>query len=101
MEKRENELVLTFELPKDPIPHLVPLEMEYAPKDHFIQDLEVPIEKVGVQLKIFHTTQAPLSENECFFLEILKQFVEDSLPGILTKGCFALPFIDQPIGCKF
>jgi hypothetical protein len=56
MEERENELVLTFEPLKDPIPLPVPLEMEYASKDHFLQDLEEPFEKVGVQLNIFHAT---------------------------------------------
>jgi len=45
MEERENELVLTFEPPEDPIPHTIPLEMEYEPKDPFFQDLEKPIEK--------------------------------------------------------
>jgi hypothetical protein len=95
MEERKNE---HFELLEDPILYPVPLEMEYKPKYPFLQHLEEPIEKVGVQLNIFHATQPPLSKNECFFLEILKQFVEDSLPDSLTKGCFALPFIDQTIG---
>jgi hypothetical protein len=54
MEERKNELVLTFEPPKDPIPHPVPLEMEYTLKDQFLQDLEEPFEKIGVKLNIFH-----------------------------------------------
>jgi hypothetical protein len=54
MEENKNELVLTVEPPKDPIPHPVPLEMEYAPKDPFLQDLEEPVEKVGLKLNIFH-----------------------------------------------
>jgi hypothetical protein len=30
--------------------------MEYAPKDPFRQDLEEPVEKVGLKLNIFHAT---------------------------------------------
>jgi hypothetical protein len=54
MEEKKNELVLTFEPPKDSIPHPAPLEMEYAPKDSFHQNLAKPIEEVGVKLNIFH-----------------------------------------------
>jgi hypothetical protein len=50
-----------------------------------------------VKLNIFSATQHPPSENECFFLYILKEFVEDPLPGILTKDHFSLPFIDQTL----
>jgi hypothetical protein len=67
MEERKNELVLTFEPPEDPIPYPVPLEMEYAPKDPFLLVFEEPIDKVGVQLHIFHATQPTLSEKKCFF----------------------------------
>jgi hypothetical protein len=101
MGERKNKLVLTFETLEDPIPYSAPFEMEYEPKDSFLQDLEEPIEIVGLKLNIFHATEPPLSEKECFFLDLLKKFVEDSLFGILTKEYFALPFIDQPIGCKF
>jgi hypothetical protein len=45
MEERKNE---HFEPPKDPIPYPVPLEMEYEPKDQFLQDLQEPIKKVRV-----------------------------------------------------
>jgi hypothetical protein len=42
MEERKTELVLTFEPPENPIPFPVPLEMEYEPKDPFLQDLKEP-----------------------------------------------------------
>jgi hypothetical protein len=56
IEETKNELVLTFEPPEDPIPHPVPLEIEYAPKNPFPLDFEEPIDKVGAQLHIFPTT---------------------------------------------
>jgi hypothetical protein len=46
MEERKNELVLTFEPLKYPIPFPVPHEKEYEHKDPFLQDLEESIEKV-------------------------------------------------------
>jgi len=70
MEEKKNELVLTFEPPKDPIPHPAPFEMEYAPKDPFLQNLEVTIEKVGVKLNIFHAAQTPLFKNAGLFLNL-------------------------------
>jgi hypothetical protein len=60
MEEKKNELILTFEPPKDPIPHPAPFEMEYEPKDSFNQNLKKPIEKVGVKLNIFHVVQSSL-----------------------------------------
>jgi hypothetical protein len=99
LEERKNELVLTFKPPKNPIPFPVPLEKEYEPSALFPHHLKEPIENVGEKLNIFHTTQPSPYENECFFLDILQAFVEDSLSGILTKDCFSLPFIYQPIKC--
>jgi hypothetical protein len=96
MEDRKNE---HFEPPKYPILYPVHFEMEYEPSAHFPHYLKEPIEKVRLKRNIFSAAQKPPSENEHFFLNIQKKFVEDSLPGILNKGCFSLPFIDQPIGC--
>jgi len=70
MEEKKNELILTFEPPKDPIPHPAPFEIEYAPKDPFLQNLKEPIEIVGVKLNIFHAAQSPLFKNVCFFLNL-------------------------------
>jgi hypothetical protein len=47
MEERKNE---NFEPLENPIPFPVPLEMEYKPKDPFLQDLKEPIVNVGVKL---------------------------------------------------
>jgi hypothetical protein len=98
MEERKDE---NFELPEYPIPYPVPLKMEYMPKDPFYQYLEEPFEKEGVHLHIFHAAWPLLSVKKCFYLDLLKKFVEDSLPSILTNGYFAVLFIDQPIRCKF
>lgn len=65
MEEMKNELVLTFEIPEDPIWYPALFKMDYAPKDPFLQDLEEPIEKVGVKLNIFHAAQSPLFKNAC------------------------------------
>lgn len=56
--------------------------MEYEPNAQFPHHLKEPIENVGVKLNIFNDTQQPPSEKECFFLDILKEFVEASFPGV-------------------
>jgi hypothetical protein len=42
-------------------------------------------ENMKVRLNIFNVVKHPLDENECFFLDIIEEFVEDSLLGILIK----------------
>lgn len=78
------------EPPKNPNPYSAtsPLVTAYKPKAPLPQHLRKPIEKMEVKLNIFNVTQHPPSENECFFLDIIKEFVEDSLPSILTKCHF-------------
>jgi hypothetical protein len=92
--KRKDE---HFELPNNINPYPTPLEMEYEPKAPFPKHLEEPIENVVVKLNIFNSAHQQTSEKECFFLDILKKFVEASFPDIQAKYHFSLPFIDLSI----
>jgi hypothetical protein len=50
-----------------------------------IRVMEISFGNMKVRLNIFTTFQDAPNQNECFFLDNIEEYVEDSLPSLLTK----------------
>jgi hypothetical protein len=50
-----------------------------------IEIMKISFGNMKVKLNIFNAFQHLLDKSECFFLDIIEESVEDSLPCILTK----------------
>jgi hypothetical protein len=53
--------------------------------------MEISFENIKVRLNIFNAFQHAPDKNECFFVDRIKEYVEDSLPSLLAddplKAC--------------
>jgi hypothetical protein len=47
--------------------------------------MEISFGNMKVRLNIFTTFQHAPYQNECFFLDNIQEYIEDSLPSLLTK----------------
>jgi hypothetical protein len=47
--------------------------------------MEISFGNMKVRLNIFTAFQHASDQNECFFMDNIEEFVEDSLPSLLTK----------------
>jgi hypothetical protein len=50
-----------------------------------IRVMEISFGNMKVRLNIFTAFQHAPNQNECFFLDNIEEYVEDSLPSLLTK----------------
>jgi hypothetical protein len=55
--------------------------------------MEISFRNIKVRLNIFNAFQHALDQNECFFVDTIKEYVEDSLPSLLAddplEACLA------------
>jgi hypothetical protein len=55
--------------------------------------MEISFRNIKVRLNIFNAFQHALDQNECFFVDTIEEYVEDSLPSLLAddplEACLA------------